>query len=266
MKRTQMILLLFLVLFLSAANVLAQELVRSEALTDAEAGTLADEAATAYERGDFPSAARKYERLLASGRDSAVVYYNLGNSLYRSGRTGEAILSWERARHRDPADTVIRDNLEFASARIVDRVSEDAEADPLGALWTWHGRIPPLVGTVVFLLIWWGFNVCLAGAAFGWSVFIRRGASYVLPIALLGVVLSGSVLGLLVYRRDVVVEAIVLPVRVDLLSAPGEESVRITTVHEGLKVRLRSRRGEWAEVLLPNGLRGWVPSDAVAGI
>ena len=85
-------------------------------------------------------------------------------------------------------------------------------------------------------------------------------------MALLGVIISGLVLGLLVYRRDVVVEAIVQSPRADLLSAPDEGSVRLTTVHEGLKVRLRSRRGEWAEVLLPNGLRGWLPADTVAGI
>jgi tetratricopeptide (TPR) repeat protein len=244
----------------------AQDLVRSVALTDAEAGSLAEDAAAAYERGDFPAAARQYQRLLEGGRDGAAIYYNLGNSLYRTGRTGEAIVAWERARRLDPADEAIRDNLEFAGARIIDRVTEDTEAEPLWALWDWHGRIPPLAGTVVFLIIWWGFNACLSGALFARALSLRRAASYLLPISLLGVLLSGLVLGLLVYRRDVVVEAIVQPARVDLLSAPGEGSVRLTTVHEGLKVRLQSRRGAWAEVLLPNGLRGWVPADAVAGI
>jgi len=265
-KRSYLSALVLLALLIGPGLVPGQDLVRSVALTDAEAGTLAEDAAAAYERGDFPSAARQYQRLLEGGRDGAETYYNLGNSLYRTGRTGEAILAWERAKRLDPVDTAIRDNLEFAEARIIDRVTEDAEAEPLRALWDWHGRIPPMAGTMVFLLIWWGFNACLAGALFPRTLALRRVASYLLPISLLGVLLSGLVLGLLVYRRDVVVEAIVQPVRVDLLSAPGEGSVRLTTVHEGLKVRLRARRGEWAEVLLPNGLRGWVPADAVAGI
>jgi len=258
--------MMFLLFLASAAPVFGQDLVRSQALSDAEAGSLAEDAAGAYERGDFPAAVQQYLRLLDAGRGSAAVYYNLGNSLYRTGQTGAAMLAWERARRRDPADAAIRDNLEFAGARIIDRVTEDEDAEPLRALWDWHGRIPPLAGTAVFLLVWWGFNACLAGALFSGVASLRRAAAYLLPMALLGVFISGLVLGLLVYRRDVVVEAIVQSPRADLLSAPDEGSVRLTTVHEGLKVRLRSRRGEWAEVLLPNGLRGWLPADTVAGI
>jgi tetratricopeptide (TPR) repeat protein len=265
-KNRCLIAMMLLLCLAWAAPVLGQDLVRSHALSDAEAGTLAEDAAGAYERGDFPAAVQQYRRLLAADRASAAVYYNLGNSLYRTGQTGAAILAWERARRRDPADAAIRDNLEFAGARIIDRVTEDDDAEPLRALWDWHGRIPPLAGTAVFLLIWWGFNACLAGALFPGAVSWRRVAAYLLPLALMGVLISGLVLGLLVYRRDVVAEAIVQAPRADLFSAPDEGSVRLTTVHEGLKVVLRSRRGEWAEVLLPNGLRGWLPADSVAGI
>jgi uncharacterized protein YgiM (DUF1202 family) len=53
---------------------------------------------------------------------------------------------------------------------------------------------------------------------------------------------------------------------VNVLSGAGEENPTLFTVHEGLKVRLRSRAGEWAQVSLDNGLVGWLPSPAVKEI
>ena len=262
--RSALFVLLTLALTVSS-TVVAQELTRDR-LSDSEAMDLARSGAEAYERGDFIAAEQQYRRLVLGGRDSAAAYHNLGNCLYRLGRTGESILAWERARRRAPADSAILENLEFAGGRITDRVAGEDDSDPMQAIWRWHGRLPTTAATLIFLVAWWIFNACLAGALFMGATRLRSMAAYLLPVVLLGVICSGAVLGLLVYRRDVVLEGIVQPARADLLSAPGEGAVRITTIHEGLKVRLRSRRGDWMEVLLPNGLRGWLPSKAVAPI
>lgn len=260
-----MFLALFSLMLVAPFTAVGQELAR-DPLSDAEAVELATAGAEAYERGDFTVAEEQYRRLVQGGRDSAAAYYNLGNCLYRLGRTGESILAWERARRRAPADSVILENLLFAGDRIIDRVGGAEDSDPLESLWRWHGRLPAAAATSLFLVSWWFFNACLAGALFMRVPRLRRLAAYLLPVALLVVMCSGAVLGLLVYRRDVVLQGIVQPARADLLSAPAESAVRITTIHEGLKVRVRRRRGDWMEVLLPNGLRGWVPSTAVAPI
>lgn len=256
---------LLALLLLSPFMVGAQELKR-DLLSDSEARELAAEGSEAYERGDFVVAEQQYRRLVQGGRDSAAAYFNLGNCLFRLGRTGESILAWERARRRAPADRATLENLEFAGGRITDRVAGDEAGDPLQSLWRWHGRLPPAAATLLFLFFWWTFHACLAGALFLRRQRLRRLSAYLLPVVLLAVLGSGAVLGLLVYRRDVILEGIVQPERADLLSAPGEGAVRLTTIHEGLKVRLRSRRGDWLEVLLPNGLRGWLPASVIAPI
>jgi hypothetical protein len=223
-------------------------------------------AGVAYEKGDFDGAASQYQLLVHAGLGDATVHYNLGNALYRLGRTGESILAFERARFLDPADTEIRDNLEFVSSQIVDRVeSPGADQGPFATLWAWHGRIPPNGATGIFLAAWWLFNLCLAAALFGGNRRLRHLGAYALSGGLLAVVLTGSVMGLLVYRRDAVVEGIIRTARVDLQSTPGG-GVTLSTVHEGLKVRIRGARGEWLEVTLPNGFRGWVPGEAVGVI
>jgi tetratricopeptide (TPR) repeat protein len=231
-----------------------------------EAVRIFEEAGAAYERGDFQSAADGYEKLARAGLGDAPVYYNLGNSFYRLGRTGDAILAYELARKQDPADAEIRENLLFVNSLIVDQVDDPGAGEgPIATLWEWHGRLPASAATGVFLAAWWFMNLCLAAALFApWRRWRRLG-SYSLTGALLAVVVTGTVLGLLVYRRDAVMEGIIRTTRVDLQSMPNG-GITLTTIHEGLKVRVRGIRGDWIEVTLPNGFRGWVPEDAVGVI
>jgi tetratricopeptide (TPR) repeat protein len=231
-----------------------------------EAVRIFEAAGAAYERGDFQGAADGYERLAQSGLGDAPVYYNLGNSFYRLGRSGDAIQAYEIARKLDPADAEIRENLLFVTSQIVDRVDEPGDGEgPIATLWDWHGRLPASAATGVFLAAWWLMNLCLAAALFApWRRWRRLG-SYSLTGALLAVMLTGAVLGLLVYRRDAVMEGIIRTSRVDLQSMPNG-GITLTTIHEGLKVRVRGIRGDWVEVTLPNGFRGWIPRDAVGVI
>lgn len=233
------------------------------ALDPEPASRLFDEAGDLYEQGDFAGAAGRYRRLVEAGVADAVVLYNLGNCLYRLGRTGPAILAYEKAAVLDPGDSDLQENLEFVSSQIVDHVKEsEAGEGPLAALWAWHGRWSPAVITSLFLAAWLFFNACLAVIIITHWPWWRHLAGYALTMALVMVFLTGTALGLLVYRRDTVVHGIVLSAPVNLQSGPGRGKT-LTTVHEGLKVRVQDAHGDWLKVLLPNGLQGWVPGRVV---
>ncbi len=47
---------------------------------------------------------------------------------------------------------------------------------------------------------------------------------------------------------------------VDGRSAPVSDGTVLFTVHEGLKVEVRSERQGWVQIALPNGLVGWIES------
>ena len=89
------------------------------------------------------------------------------------------------------------------------------------------------------------------------------------PLLYLGAVLTAMALwsggSLLVKEqaRSTVRRAVVLVEKVDVLSGPSDENVSLFTVHEGLQVRVRNQREGWVQILLPNGLNGWVPSPAL---
>ena len=87
-----------------------------------------------YQSGNFAQAAEAYRQVADAGYESPVLYYNLGNSYYRLGKIGYAILNYERAQKLAPGDDDITHNLALANSRIVDKID----------------NIPPF-----FLFKWW---------------------------------------------------------------------------------------------------------------
>ena len=81
---------------------------------------------SAYMRNDYASAIQLYETLLKDG-EAAEVYYNLGNSYYKSENIARAILNYERALLLQPSNADIRANLEIARAKTIDKVIPVAE-------------------------------------------------------------------------------------------------------------------------------------------
>lgn len=69
----------------------------------------------AYAAGDFEQAVRAFRDSVAA-RLSAGGLANLGNAEWQLGRTGEAILAWERALWLNPFEPNARNNLRYARA------------------------------------------------------------------------------------------------------------------------------------------------------
>lgn len=67
----------------------------------------------AYERQDFPSAAKLFAESVAAAPASGT-FQNLGNAEWENGRTAEAIIAWERALSLNPFDRHAENNLKFA--------------------------------------------------------------------------------------------------------------------------------------------------------
>ncbi|MFA5363342.1 MAG: tetratricopeptide repeat protein [Candidatus Omnitrophota bacterium] len=77
-------------------------------------GSLFYQAGISYQQGKYDRAASDYEKLINSGLESGNVYYNLGNSYFKKGDLGLAVLSYERARRFIPNDGDLRSNYKFA--------------------------------------------------------------------------------------------------------------------------------------------------------
>lgn len=212
-----------------------------------------------YEQGDYAAAAVDYQRILDYGVASEVVHYNLGNAQFKQGELGEAILSYERALALSPRDPEAAGNLAYAISLTVDAVETPEPAFPLRAfLWLLH-RTTAAEDALLLLLA-----VYLLGTTFIVALFLRRRNRrpllYLAAALLLLVAWWGGALGWKEYQQRGQQRAVILTDRVDALSGPAADYKSLFTVHEGLRAVVRKRRGDWVQILLPNGLTGWVPA------
>jgi hypothetical protein len=56
---------------------------------------------------------------------------------------------------------------------------------------------------------------------------------------------------------------VVVVSQVKVRSGPGDDYVLQFTGHEGLEFRLDGKAEGWYRISLPNGIRGWIPEEAV---
>ncbi len=75
--------------------------------------TLFQNGNTAYSQGRYDQAIGLYEQILSERGSSQFILYNLANSYAQTGRTGRAILNYERALLLSPGNSDIRGNLEL---------------------------------------------------------------------------------------------------------------------------------------------------------
>ena len=74
----------------------------------------------AYRQKNYEEAAELFSQAIEKEGMSAGLLYNLGNSYYRLGKDGEAVLCYERAKKLDPGNETINQNLNFLASKIID--------------------------------------------------------------------------------------------------------------------------------------------------
>lgn len=139
----------------------------------AESFTKAD-ADKAYQENKYAEAIKMYENILATQGESAVVYYNLGNSYFKEKNMAKAVLNYERALLLNPGDADIRFNLDMARNKTVDQITPATEV----FIVTWINSLTNMqsergwakIGIVSFICLLVG----LALYIFSKRLFIRK--------------------------------------------------------------------------------------------
>jgi len=216
----------------------------------------------AYQDGRYDEAAQAYRTLIKYQIHDPRVEYNLGNTEFRSGRLGKAILHFERARRLDPTDQDIRANLAYVRSFCFDQVPAANVPVLLQWLRTGQDRLGPDRQAWVFLALLWAL-----GSVIGWT-FGRPGrfsaaAGWVASGLVVVSVIAAASWYTTYLRLEGRPSAVVLAPSVEVRAGPGENNPTLFTVHEGLIVEVRDVRPEWIQVSLPDGLNGWMVRSAV---
>ena len=237
--------ILFLLFCISCTGIYAQD----EEIKKAE---------SAYAAEQYDIAIETYESLLKNYGASCEVYYNLGNAYYKTGKTAQAILNYERALLIKPGDSDIRFNLEMARQQNFDKIV------PLEEFFMkkWVRSVQNLlgvdawatIGIVGFVL----FILCLTLFFFSKWMYLKKTGFY-LGILLFVTVITANIFA---YHQKKELEnrnaAIVFTPTVTAKSSPDNSGTDLFVLHEGTKVIIRNSVGDWKEIALEDGNIGWI--------
>ena len=229
-----------------------------------EIQTVWDRANQCYMSGDFKCAAALYQRILDdNGLSSMQLYYNLGNSYFKSGHLGRAILNYERALRLSPSNRDVRHNLKLAQARTVDKIDEV----PRFFLNNWVVFISNVMSESVWTFISF---VCFGAALVLVLVFLLTKRLKFRKIGFYGA-LSLFVLFLLTTGFASVqhrlnshsTKAVVVSSSVAVKSSPELSGTDQFVLNEGTEVEVQTTLGNWYEIEIADGKKGWVGAHSI---
>jgi len=217
-----------------------------------------------YQQKQYDSAAYYFEQIAAGKPQNAEVYYNLGNTYYRLNKINYAVLNYERALRINPNYNEARDNLILAQGRISSHI--------------------PATGDI-FFINWWQ-TITDAGKATGWAVaalavfaiifallllrLFKRNLVQNIPSQLTGgwVCVCACLLvpAFFSAKNSVQDTGAVVMVNDAPLMNSEIKGAPLALVPEGTVVKIKSEKGAWDEVRLPDGRTGWLQQSLVEKI
>jgi len=253
-KKHYILILLFVAAFFHAAN--AQNTNKDKFY----------QGVTYFTAGSYKEALQTWTDIYNTGNRSANLEYNIGNAYFKLNNIPSAILFYERALLLKPADEDINYNLQVARTLIIDRFQE----------------IPEL-----FFIRWYNF-VSLFFSTNTWAkislasfiIFLLSLSLYLYSsrhtqkvagfwFAVFFIVLSASTLAFTLRNKSLVYDshkAIISNPVVSGKSSPDKSGTDLFVLHEGTKVTVEDAVGEWLEIRLSDGNKGWVPVNSLVSI
>jgi tetratricopeptide (TPR) repeat protein len=209
----------------------------------------------------YRRAAADFEALVASGVRNASLDYNLGNTYFRLGDPGRAVLHYRRALRLDPRHADAAANLEYVRQRVKPYLESPASQELTRRLLFWQhntSRGQRFWAAAIFSAAGW----LLLLARWRWRSGLLLGAGLVS----IGLGLANAGLIVLELREEQSEPAAVL-VRGEhvLRRGRGEayEPARSEPLGPGVELRVLEQRADWVRVRLRNGETGWLPAAGV---
>ncbi len=210
------------------------------------------------EGGRNEKAVVMFETILNQGFFHEDLYYNLGNSYFRSGSYGHSIWAYEKAMELNPLDGDTKFNLALANTHVKDRIH---------------------VPETLFILKWYRFiksSLTFSQFISISALFILLSSIYYLVIKVLRIDISWIPLQIFLFSALILHgilldkywdisernEGIITEYEVKAFSGPFVRSDAVLfKIHEGIKVSIDHDQGDWIEISLLDGKKGWIKTN-----
>jgi len=209
----------------------------------------------------YVRAARRWERIARKGGiHNGRLYYNIGNTWFRIGDLGRAILNYRRAERYMPNDPNLIQNLQYARSRRRDPFEEPERRRVLKTVLFWHYDLSmpqrSRVFAVCYVLFWVGASTRLfARKAFPkWALVC---------VGLVAALFLGSVAA---ETAMVASEPAGVILADEVVARKGDGETYQPSfkepLHAGTEFRLIEERRDWRHIELPDGRRCWIPAKS----
>jgi tetratricopeptide (TPR) repeat protein len=216
------------------------------------------EANRLYDSQNYSGAINLYEQLAEQGIRTPALYYNLASAHFKTKAIGKSVLYLLRAQKLSPGDDDIEGNLRFVSQFTIDKGTLSSpplafftELFPLGTWTLWATIFYFLLAGLIALRIWFksrSFPLRLGTWVAG-SLFMLFAVGFYLS-----------------WDWSKVPKGVLIAKEAPVKSGPGEDFVTQLLGHEGLTFQILEEREDYFEVLLPNGVKGWVKKEEAAKV
>lgn len=219
-----------------------------------------------YAKVQYQQAAQTYQQILSSGYQSVAIYFNLGNAYYKLDDMASAILYYEKAHKLAPNDKDVSINIQFANLKIADKI--EPQPDFFVSRW-WHNFILFLPADTlailsnVFFLV--GF-LLLTAYLFTRSFIFKKASFYTGFVCILIGIVSIFMANRQANYFNAHHQAIIFSNSVVVKGSPDVNAKPLFVMHEGTKVEITQKNGNWISIELPNGNSGWITVDNVKNI
>ena len=214
-------------------------------------------------KGNFQEAINNYESVLASGKQSAEIYFNLGNCYYKLHRVAPAIYNFEKALQLNPNDDEIQTNLDFAKRMTIDDIKEIPQVG--------FSKLLQNFASIFYYDTWaWiaiGFSflflISFMGYYFSSSALKKRIFFTGMFVIFIGILISVSSGISEKNRISTENSAIVFVEKASVKAKPKSSASETILLHEGTKVYVLESIANWKKIKLTDESKGWIEESAI---
>ena len=218
-----------------------------------------------YEQREYEKASQVYAKILDIDAESGPLYFNIGNTFFKMGKIGYAILAYKKAQRLMPGDSDLKSNLVYAESLTEDSALQALPQNRIAWLFKFPFREYSLNTVSIILIVLYLMLIAMLLMGIINSVFKRRMTILFYPV-LLGFLLTLGAFSIRYYDEEVLSHGVVIAKEAECKYEPIDKSNNYFTLKEGQEILVLKTRSGWRRIRRLDGKLAWVKSDAVEEI
>lgn len=206
-----------------------------------------------YSNEQYLTAIVKYESIINDNLESPELYYNLGNCYFRTNEIHKAIYYYEKTLKHNPNFNGAKENINLCKEKLIDKIDVMPEL--------FYKKLFGKIKNSISFNTWIILTLISIWMMLFISIYslLRRRRNYIARFSLLSLALILFCITINI-NNDYLNNrsAIIYTLSTDIMSAPSAKSTKKFTLHIGTKLKINDQIGDWVNINIANGKKGWV--------